>query len=380
MTKKIAILTQPLITNFGGTLQAYALQKKLKDKGYEVETINFQYREMSCINKVLSTLKNLFIRGKKVIHFTVKEKNIIKSKHTSFIQKNIKYSREFKDKLDLKKYFETEKFDAVIVGSDQVWRVAYSPNIELFFLGFLEENKIIRKIAYSASFGIDTWQFVGTQNEKIKSLIKQFDSISVREINAVKLCNDYWEVNVDHTLDPTLLLCQSDYKKLVNKAGIINNKNTGIFCYILDNNKNKLKMINCVENILNKKSFYVKSVKKDKESFVINNYDDYIIPSIEEWLNAFIDAEFIITDSFHGTVFSIIFNKPFVSIVNIERGGSRFYSLLGELNLLDRMVNKVEDITPDLINSNINFEEVHKILNKLREDSINYLDSSLKGL
>lgn len=380
MTKKIAILTQPLITNFGGTLQAYALQKKLKDKGYEVETINFQYREMSCINKVLSTLKNLFIRGKKVIHFTVKEKNIIKSKHTSFIQKNIKYSREFKDKLDLKKYFETEKFDAVIVGSDQVWRVAYSPNIELFFLDFLEENKIIRKIAYSASFGIDTWQFVGTQNEKIKSLIKQFDSISVREINAVKLCNDYWEVNVDHTLDPTLLLCKNDYNNLVNKANIINNENTGIFCYILDNNKNKLEIINYIENILNKKSFYVKSVKQDKNSFIINNYDDYIIPSIEDWLNAFINADFIITDSFHGTVFSIIFNKPFISIVNIERGGSRFYSLLGELNLLDRMVNKIEDITPDLINSNINFEEVHKILNKLREDSINYLNSSLEGL
>ena len=106
MAKKIAILTQPLITNFGGTLQAFALQKILVDKGYEVETINYQYREMSWINKILSTLKNFFIRRKKVIHFSVEEKNIIKSKHTRFIQDNIKYSKEFKDKLNLKKYFE----------------------------------------------------------------------------------------------------------------------------------------------------------------------------------------------------------------------------------------------------------------------------------
>lgn len=378
MTKKIAILTQPLITNFGGTLQAFALQKILVDKGYEVETINYQYREMSWINKILSTLKNFFIRRKKVIHFSVEEKNIIKSKHTRFIQDNIKYSKEFKDKLNLKKYFEIKKFDAVIVGSDQVWRVAYSPDIELFFLDFLEENKMIKKIAYSASFGIDKWQFLGEKNDKIKSLVEQFDTVSVREKNAIKLCNEYWGINVEHTLDPTLLLLQNDYKRLVDKAGIVNNKNTGIFCYILDDNKNKLKIIDFIENSLNKKSFYVRPAKKNKESFVIDNYNDYIIPEIEEWLNAFIDADFIVTDSFHGTVFSIIFSKPFVSIVNIERGGSRFLSLLSELNLSDRMINNVEDITPDILNRKINFDEVHKTLDKLRKCSINFLDSSLE--
>ena len=378
MTKKIAILTQPLITNFGGTLQAYALQKFLSDLGYEVETINFQYKEMSWLNKLLSTLKNFFIRREKVIHYSANEKNIIKSKHTSFIRANIKYSEEFKNKNDLKKYFEKREFDAVIVGSDQVWRVAYSPDIELFFLDFLKENKMIRKIAYSASFGIDRWQFVGEKNNKIKSLVKEFDAISVREKNAVKLCEDYWGVEVEHTLDPTLLLSQNDYKKLVDKAGIINNKNTGIFCYILDDNKNKLNIINRIEKVLDKKSFYVKPMKKNKEVFMIDNYDDYIIPKIEEWLSAFMDADFVITDSFHGTVFSIIFNKPFISIVNIERGSSRFLSLLDELNLLDRIVNNVEDITPNLLNSKIDFEEVNKTLDRLRGFSIDFLDSSLE--
>lgn len=377
MTKKIAILTQPLITNFGGTLQAFALQKFLSDQGYEVETINFQYKEMSWLNKLLSTLKNFFIRREKVIHYSANEKNIIKSKHTSFIRANIKYSEEFKNKNDLKKYFEKREFDAVIVGSDQVWRVAYSPDIELFFLDFLKENKMIRKIAYSASFGIDRWQFVGEQNNTIKSLVKEFDAISVREKNAVKLCEDYWGLEVEHTLDPTLLLSQNDYKKLVDKASIVN-KNSGIFCYILDDNKNKLNIINHIEKVLDKKSFYVKPVKKNKEVFVIDNYDDYIIPKIEEWLSAFLDADFIITDSFHGTVFSIIFNKPFISIVNIERGSSRFLSLLDELNLLDRIVNNVEDITPNLLNSKIDFEEVNKTLDRLRGFSIDFLDSSLE--
>lgn len=378
MTKKIAILTQPLITNFGGTLQAFALQKILIDKGYEVETINYQYSEMSWFKKILSFLKNYIVRRKKVIHFTVNEKNIIKSKHSTFIKDNIKYSKVFRDKLNLKKYFEIEKFDAVIVGSDQVWRVAYSPDIELFFLDFLEENNLIKKIAYSASFGIDKWQFFGEQNDKIKSLVEQFDSISVREKNAIKLCNEHWGLSVEHTLDPTLLLAQDDYKILVDKAGIVKNKNAGIFCYILDENINKLKTIELVEYSLCKKSFNVNPVKKIKDSFIINNYNDYIIPEIEEWLNAFIDADFVITDSFHGTVFSIIFKKPFVSIVNIERGGSRFISLLNDLNLTDRMINNVEDITSDMLSRKINFDEVHKSLDKLRKSSISFLDSSLE--
>lgn len=379
MAKKIAILTQPLITNFGGTLQAFALQKILVDKGYEVETINFQYREMSWVAKLLSTLKNFLIRKKRVIHFSIAEKNIIKNKHTRFIQGNINYSKEFKNKKNLKLYFETSKFDAVIVGSDQVWRVAYSPDIKLFFLDFLEENKTIRKIAYSASFGIDIWQFIGEQNNNIKSLVKKFDAISVREKNAVKLCKDYWNLKVEHTLDPTLLLCQNDYKKIVAKAGIVN-KSTGIFCYILDDNESKLQVISYVEKILDRKRFYIKPVKKNKEGFIIDNYDDYIIPEIEEWLNAFIDADFIITDSFHGTVFSIIFNKPFISIINIERGGSRFFSLLNELDLSDRIVNNIKDITPNLLNRKINFEDVNKKLDRLKKLSIDFLDSSLEGI
>ncbi|MGA6878195.1 polysaccharide pyruvyl transferase family protein [Acinetobacter sp. AND/436] len=377
MTKKIAILTQPLHVNFGGTLQAFALQKTLISMGYEVETLNYQWKKISDLKKLLSVLKHKILSNRQVYPFFEKELEVLKSEHIRFIDSNINYSPILYSIEEIKKYFNSKDFDAVIVGSDQVWRVAYSPRIESFFLDFLSDKKGIKKIAYSASFGIDEWQFDTEKTLEIKSLLYQFNAVSVRESSAVSLCQQYLNIKVKHTLDPTLLLEAREYLKLLNSQQI-DSKNIGkIFVYILDRNESKKKIIKSISKKLGKETFYNQPGKTVKEGFFIKDLDLYIYPPIENWIKSFTEADFIVTDSFHGTVFSIIFNKPFISIVNKERGASRFESLLKQLGLMNRMVNVSSEISDDLIHDKIDYELVNKKLIDLKRKSINFLKEAL---
>lgn len=377
MTKKIAILTQPLHVNFGGTLQNFALQKKLLQMGYEVQTLNYQWKKASDFRRFFSIIKSRVLFKKVNYPFFDKELKALRIEHTRFISNNINISPILYSVDDLKKYFDENNFDAVIVGSDQVWRVAYSPRIESFFLDFLNHSNKIKKIAYSASFGIDEWQFNSEKTLDIKSLLQKFNAVSVRENSAVHLCQQYLDIDVKHTLDPTLLLETREYMGLLNSKQD-SSKNIGkIFVYILDRDESKEKIINIISQKLDKKVFYNQPKNKVKDSCFVENLEDYIYPSIEDWIGSFSAADFIITDSFHGTVFSIIFNKPFISIVNKERGASRFNSFLSQLNLTSRMVSDIGDINDNLINSKIDYNNINNKIIELRGKSLDYLENSL---
>ncbi|WP_180072437.1 polysaccharide pyruvyl transferase family protein [Acinetobacter sp. YH12200] len=377
MTKKIAILTQPLHVNFGGTLQAFALQKTLIGMGHQVETLNYDWKKSSDLKKILSSLKHKILSNKSIFPFFENELQAIRAEHKKFIKNNIKYSESLYSHQDLKNYIESQSFDAVIVGSDQVWRVAYSPRIESFFLDFLSHDNQIKKIAYSASFGIDQWQFNKQKTIEIKRLLKKFQSVSVREKSAVELCQQYLNVEVKHTLDPTLLLEAREYLKLLNPQQK-DSRNIGkIFVYVLDRNERKKKIVKSISKKLGKETFYNQPEKTVKESFIIKDLNPYIYPPIENWIKSFTEADFIVTDSFHGTVFSIIFNKPFISIVNKERGASRFESLLGILGLVDRMIDEDTIITHDLFENRIDYNKVNCLLNEWIAYSYNELKTAL---
>ena len=377
MTKKIAILTQPLITNFGGTLQAFALQKLLTKKGYDVEIINYQYHQISDVKKFLSIIKNRILGKNKIYPFFEKELDLIRMEHKRFIKIYMKCSKIIYSVNDLKGYFKEKKFDAVVVGSDQVWRVAYSPRIESFFLDFLDDNEKIKKVAYSASFGIDNWQFNKEKTIEIQKLIHKFDAIAVREVSAVGICNEFLNIEVQHTLDPTLLLEPRDYLELLSISDNVSCNKGKIFTYVLDNDNKKKEVIEKIAKKMNKDIFTNQPKNKVKNNLFIKNYESYIYPSIENWIKSFHEADFIITDSFHGTVFSIIFNKPFISIVNNERGASRFESLLEQLGLASRMVYEISEISNNLLFEEIDYHLVNKKLSKLKMKSIKYLENSL---
>jgi len=376
--KKIGILTQPLRQNYGGALQNYALQTVLKREGFNPYTI-YRHRFLSKTLIIGSFLKRWILKyifRKNVIvriHPTDKETGIIFHNIKRFIRENIVVTEKF----DKKKFDITKKYDfnTYIVGSDQVWRPKYSPCLNNYFLDFLDGNNSVKKIVYAASFGVDEWEFSPEQTIKCSALAKQFNSISVREDSAVKLCKDYLDVSAIQVLDPSMLLKKEDYIDLIKRNNIPERENI-LFSFILDKSDEKNSLLQKVLQESNLRHisgmppnlFHLKESKKD--------LSDCIYLTVEEWIAGFRDAKFVITDSFHGTVFSILFNKPFVVFANKGRGKTRFTSLLKIFNLEERIITS-SDFDNKLFH--LDYSEINKIVEKEREKSINYLFEALNS-
>ena len=147
--------------------------------------------------------------------------------------------------------------------------------------------------------------------------------------------------------------------------------------YILDMNDHKKKIIGKVAKSLNLSVNF--GMPEKKLSYLYHgDIEKCVYPPVEEWINGFNEADFVVTDSFHGTVFSIIFNKPFISIANRGRGSNRFYSLLGSLNIDERIIDEKDEVTSELIEKKVDYNSVNSILAKLKNESIGYLTNSLQ--
>lgn len=371
---KIGILTQPLHNNYGGILQNYALQKVLKNLGHSVCTINLQYNRIPYkkTRLILSSGKRLIkkISGDKNIIFINPQKQINFFDKPGFHQKkfidmNINYMTIYK-KLDQDFDFQNE-FEAYIVGSDQVWRPSISPFLKNYYLDFVnDENKI--KIAYAASFGVENWEADESVTPILSEYAKKFKEISVREKSGIELCRKYLKVNAIQTLDPTLLLNKENYIDLVANEGKDNNIGKHkLVTYILDMDKNKELIIKDVCKALNLQPYFIG--RPNKKGF----------PSIENWINGIDKSNFIITDSFHGTIFAIIFEKQFLSIANKNRGECRFTSLLNMLNLKSRLVYSFEDYKKkkNILNSVIDYDQINTIIKENRNISMAFLINAL---
>lgn len=370
---KIAILTLPLNHNYGGIIQNYALQTVLKEMGHEVETINIKPKikltlkravylySKRLLNKILGKDNSIIFLERK----RYKDKVIIEKEVNKFIEKNIHITLPFETKKDFFKY-NFDKYDTIVVGSDQVWRIPYAyPGIETYFLDFINNNKEIKKVALSASFGTDKVEFSIPQINICGELIKDFEIVTVREQSAISLIKDTykWKCKTEpiHTLDPTMMLDKEDYIKISSSYAKDNDKG-GLFYYILDMNEEKMNLINRISTDLNLKPFTV----SPKSNNLSDNVEERIIPPLEEWLQAFNRASFVFTDSFHGSVFSIIFNKEFITIGNKYRGMSRFNSLMNQFNLQDRLITSLKDYNK-LDKREIDWVFINNILKREKE-------------
>ena len=372
----IGILTQPLRNNYGGLLQAYALTKILHDMGhtaivlhrscdYHIHGFHFLYL-LSCWLRCLRTPPT---------YISHQSWNIIEAHTQEFAHKYIPQSPLIFHSKNLRKLVRKQKIEAIIVGSDQVWRPKYSPCIEDYFLEFAKDMDI-KRIAYAASFGTDVWEFNKKQTQKFSRLLSSFDAISVREDSAVSMCQEYFKIKPPfHALDPTLLLSVETYNAINSNQNISAKCDGELFCYILDNNPFKKECIaNCV-NALKYKPYYCMPKKEITPNNVFLNLEECIFPPVEQWLQSFKDAIIIITDSFHGCVFSIIFHKPFWVIKNSRRGNSRFDSLLRLLKLEDRTINGT--ITNFNWERRINWDEVDRRIKEQKDQSLNFLINAL---
>lgn len=379
--RKIGILTLPLHSNYGGLLQAYALQRTLESMGHKVLLIDGKVAQSTWTRKILSLFKQIIlkiIKGSPVIQpdwTTDKEKKIIGQYTGKFVQEYIKTTDKLNSVINYKS-IEKYEFDTYIVGSDQVWRPQYTPSITNYFYDFLASTDNVRRIAYAASFGVDKWIFNPGQTKKCRALAKRFDAVGVREDSGIMLCEQKLGIDAIKTLDPTLLLPRTEYEKLVSEEQI--KKYHGkLFVYVLDKSETNVEIINKATNILGMSSFTIMP-RKDMKNLTKTNIDDYIFPPVAEWIGGFMGADFIITDSFHGTLFSIIFNKPFVSIGNKKRGLSRFTSILNQLGLEERLVLKLNHLTNELIKTPINYNQVNKQLESYKEESLQFLGNAVE--
>ena len=273
---------------------------------------------------------------------------------------------------DFRSFCISNKIDVLIAGSDQVWRPRYNDNIYRSFFDFAE-GLDIKRYAYAASFGVDCWEYTEEQTSKCKKLIESFDAISVREVSGMDLCKTYFNRKAEHVLDPTMLLDKDDYEVLVYKENEpVSSGN--LFTYILDDSDEKSNIIANIAKSLDLVPFKVMPKKRvSKEN--IKQIDNCVYPPVTQWLRAFMDAEMVVTDSFHGCVFSIIFNKPFWVIGNKERGLARFESLLSLYGLQERLINN--DCMPIDFKVPIDWSHVNAIKKEWQEKSMNFIKTSL---
>lgn len=371
---KVGILTQPLTTNYGGLLQAYALQKILENLGHDATTIDRRFEKKSHLKKIYRSIAD-FIKYKRIPLKLEKEERKLITQHTyRFRKENIKTTNPIEKRSDFS-LLKTYDFDAYVVGSDQVWRPSYSPCIENYFLDFVSDVDN-RKISYAASFGVDNWEFSPEQTKTCSKLAQGFHRISVREDSGIKLCNQYLNISAELVLDPTMLLSRKDYVELIEGDDLMDSPGE-IMTYVLDTSVKNTEIITKVAKELGKKPFHVKP-NLDISKLKKERLNDYIYPPVTQWIKGFMDAEFVITDSFHGCVFSIIFNKPFLALGNSKRGLTRFTSLLKLFQLENRLITELEDLKKETLSNEIDFKEVRNILERKRKESLDFLVKSLE--
>lgn len=359
----VGILTLPLSNNYGGILQAAALYEFLNVSGFNPILIRRQHttKKKDILKQIFA--KNPFWR-------------IADPANTAKRYRQDRYFRKFINNYFLNKTekcfsssdlaYHTKDIDSFIVGSDQVWRFAYTGRAYRdYFLEFVDNRP---KIAYAASFGLDRWED-GDSEADVSILLKRFSAVSVREIQAIEYLKTSLGVDSISTLDPTFLVDKKFYYEIMGMTKPQEPNN--VFNYVLDQAPEKQRLVNDVCKIL---GLGVNTIDLNPKSWETK-------ASISTWLRKIFNAKFVVTDSFHGMVFSIIFNKPFLAIANKDRGYARFQSLTSELGLDDRLITGLTridnvDLT-ERIQSAIDYGAVNKRIEILKTLSSSFILDNL---
>ena len=370
---KVCILTYRLHSNFGFLMQAYALQQIIKDLGHEPYTVDIRVKPLSLSEKTKQGAKFILLHISRLIGYpslpwiTTKEQAYIDQHTWKFIKEHLQLTPPVNSIKDLKRKIGNE-YDFYLVGSDQVWRKEYCPDIPSYFFDFVSDDK--RRASYAASFGVSTPDYPLQMITKCRKLLIKFSAVSVREADAVGICHKMFGITAVHVLDPTLLLMKSDYMKLINPKDKLQLPSSPfILAYILDNTSIKEQFIGQTSKQRKSTVFYIKP--QNLCDVGKKRIEECIYPSISTWLRAFEKADFIITDSFHGTVFSIIFQKQFIVLDNPQRGSSRMKSLLNDFSLENRLLSS--NARNDINVEQIDYDKVNMILLEKQNKSVDFL-------
>ena len=386
MANKVGLAIAIYTINYGTFLQAYATQYTIKKLGYDTEIININsVKEDVSKNRQKYFISQIF-NFSEVWSYRYAISSII-SKKTNFKYRKYIERRE-KRFLDFKNIFfdigevkdswggltkYCENFSSVVVGSDQLWRPANIAG-NFYTLNFVPDN--INKISYATSFGMN--KIRTNQVKKAKKFLSRINYLSCREKSGVDIINDLIGRKAEVVCDPTILLNKNEWDQMLNQTPIINGDY--ILVYLLGDDKNhrmymkKLaKFTGCkIVGVLHG-SGYIHGDEK---------YMDIIPNDIGplEFLNLIKYSKYICTDSFHGCVFSILFEKNFYAFKlfsdkNSMSTNGRVINLLTKFNLQDRLIDNYSI----LITNEIDYSKVNVVVDEFRKESLNYLSVALKG-
>ena len=357
---KIGILTFHWGTNYGGVLQAYALQTYLLQHGHDTQIIDYIPYTLE------KKLVNCFIT-KRPWRIPLNLLEYLKElKFRKFRKKHLHLSRRYQSFEDLKK--NPPSYDICICGSDQIW----NPNFTLrgegkltlsYFLDFCPSN--VKRIAYAVSFGYTT-QYPESLLKLLSPIVSGFDAVSVRENSGYHLVHKMGIDDVVLMPDPVLLLKAKDYEALVQIAQKTNNKYS--FFYSLHDSQTTIKEIKNHFRRLHYKIIDTRSLENS-------------IMDVDAWLAFIQSSSVVITNSYHGMIFSIIFRKPFIVVPvegMYEEMNDRIFTLLGKLGLQDRCIDSCDENRLNaLLARAIDWEIVENRLESLRNDAWLFFEKNL---
>ena len=357
---RIGIVTQPLEMNYGGILQNWALQQALRGLGHDPITIDAFERYstphylFNCLRTIMKKLQGKRANLPKRYHGSLRNELL-----GQFVEQHIAKTRVM---WDYKRSVVNQyRLDALVVGSDQVWRARYNGgHLEDMFLKFAQGLPLKRRVAYAASFGVDEWEYTPEQTRACAGLAQQLDAVSVREQSGVDLCRNHLGVTAQFVLDPTMLLKADSYKAIIDTQW--NSSEPYLAVYCLDITPAKQAFFN---RLAQERGLTVRYFSAGWESKL----------TVGQWLAMLSNASMVVTDSFHGTVFSILFGREFFSLCNPGRGNTRIAGLLLELGLQDRLV--LDDAPDEPHHQQIAWDRVDEQIERLRQQSLAFLSQSL---
>lgn len=371
---KIGIITWFRHENYGTILQAIALQKYLKNIGHNTELINFQL--LDGIHIKMTKDLNIFQKcyyyfGKIILHMY---KFVFKK---TFRNKSFNFKNVINDNCNISEKINTEKeyielcnkYDYLIFGSDQIWNPNwYHP---FYFANYEEINSNL--IAYAPSFGVNS--IIGELKEEYKNALNRFNSIALREKKGCEIVKEL--TNLDSTLvvDPTMLLSSTDWEEYEDNSIKIDGKY--ILCYFLSDNYNHWK---AVKKYAKEKKLKLVIIPQEGHSYISSKY---VIKGCKlgQFLSLIHNAEYVITDSFHGTIFSTIYRKQFLIFErhdsnNSMSQNSRIYNLLEMLKISNKLI---KFNSSKIVNEGvIDYKFIIPNLNKFIDSSKKYLETVLK--
>lgn len=368
--KKVDIITRHAIANYGSILQSYATQKILEKYGYDSEIIDYVKKEERGYHVVKVYCKNLKFWNKnfftRAIYYITQAPNyeISYRKFKKFRKRILKLTkRHYESFQELKD--NPPEADIYCTGSDQVWtKIGTEKYDRAYFLEFVPPNS--KCISYAASFGKE--EIAQELQKNLKQLLKKYSRILVREESAIKILMDNRITNAKQVLDPTLLLKKEEWQKIC--APKIKETDY-VLVYQLHQNK---QFEEYADKFSKKVGLKLIRLSCSMNSFLGKGKLIYM-PTPEEFLKYFEDAKFVLTDSFHGTVFSLIFNKKFIDILP-KNTGTRIESILKVTNLEDRILKDYSDFS--IVEKEINYNEVNQIMESERKKSLEILKKALE--